>query len=223
MARILVLGCGIGGSSAGYAAAGFDVLGVDLAPQPLYPFTFEQGDMLTYPFDGFGAVHASPPCQRWSAITRVNGTQDGHPDLIGPMRARLIASGKPYVIENVPRSPLVDPVTLCGATLCPSIVDRGLVVRLSRHRLFESNLPLQGCDCTCRNPARRDVVYGVYGGGTRQDTRVRRNPSGGNTQKATRDQARLLMEMPWATRVGMNQAIPPAYTEFLGRQIMALL
>ena len=115
--RLLDLGCKAGGASRGYHNAGWEVVGVDISPQPRYPFEFHQADMLTFPLDGFDAYHASPPCQTWSAYRRRgSGVGDGYPDLIEPMRERLAATGKPYVIENIPGSPLRDWVQLCGSS-----------------------------------------------------------------------------------------------------------
>lgn len=142
--RLLDLFCGVGGASAGYAAAGFEVVGVDLVRQPEYPFTFVLADALTFPLDGFDVVHAGPPCKRWTVARRVAEARfatlfDPHPDLLVPIRARLAAAGVPYVIENVPGTPLLEPVVYCGSSF-------GLGVR--RHRLFESNVT------RCRQRAR---------------------------------------------------------------------
>ena len=131
--KLLDLFCKAGGASVGYAQAGFDVEGVDIEPQPHYPFTFHLADALTYPLDGFDAYHASPPCQfasvgcaRWRSI----GYK--YPELIAATRARLIATGKPYVIENVTGAKryLHHPVLLCGLTFGLKVV---------RHRWFETN------------------------------------------------------------------------------------
>ena len=124
----------------GYHRAGFDVVGVDWKPQPRYPFRFWQADALAiepWVFDAFDAVHASPPCQAFTAAGQIWGSRKGpsidrHPDYIAAAREKLRASGLPYVIENVERAPLVDAVTICGLSL-------GLNVR--RHRLFRGELP----------------------------------------------------------------------------------
>src|SRR5262245_32328515 len=142
--RLLDLFCGAGGAAVGYDRAGFQVVGVDIAPQPNYPFTFGEADALEYlkwivlPSLGarkFAAIHASPPCQRWSTKTR---NPERHPDLIEPVRVLLESTGLPYVIENVPDAPLRDPVQLCGSSF-------GLGVQ--RHRSFETNFPLLVPDC----------------------------------------------------------------------------
>ena len=124
----------------GYYRAGFEVVGVDIKPQPHYPFEFHQADALTYPLDGFDAYHASPPCQRWAGLQDATMHNTGvdvkskHPDYISTIRQLLIATSKPYVIENVVKSPLKATVILCGASL-------GLK-GLERHRKFETNFLL---------------------------------------------------------------------------------
>lgn len=209
--RLLDLFCGAGGAGAGYARAGFDVVGVDLAPQPRYPFEFIQGDALEYleryiwavpAPERFDVIHASPPCQRYSVATR---DKDKHPDLVPSVRDLLAYTGLPYVIENVPGAPMRDPVVLCGSMF-------GLRVR--RHRLFETNWPLLLVP-PCDHKGQGQPV-GVYGGGT------------GKGQKRGRKvmssaEAMEVMEMPWADRKGATQAIPPAYTEFIGKHLIAHL
>lgn len=111
--RLLDLFCGAGGAAAGYHRAGFDVVGVDINPQPNYPFEFHQADAMTFPLDGFDAIHASPPCQRYSRMSTSRPTLAAtYPDLVAPIRERIERG--PYVIENVPGAPLVDPLVLCG-------------------------------------------------------------------------------------------------------------
>jgi DNA (cytosine-5)-methyltransferase 1 len=101
--RLLDLFCGAGGCSVGYHRAGFEVVGVDINPQPNYPYEFHQADAMTYPLDGFDAIHASPPCQAHSAMSVMWNARE-HPDLVAATRARLVATGLPYVIENVASS-----------------------------------------------------------------------------------------------------------------------
>lgn len=194
----------------GYAAAGFEVVGVDIDPQPNYPFTFIQADAMTFPLDGFDAYHASCPCQAYSAMAKL--TKREYPRLIEPTRERLRATGKPYVIENVEGAPLIDPVLLCG-------VERGLRLEqyvLRRHRLFESNVPLRSNGCACHKGD--GVTMAVYGGGNTNKPRTSA-VSGGRPYKGTADERRAIMEMPWATMREVNEAIPPAYTELIGRQL----
>ena len=141
--RLLDLFCGAGGAAMGYHRAGFEVVGVDNRPQPNYPFEFWQRDALLVlrtcdPFD-FDAIHASPPCQAFTAYQRTCNVGD-YPDLIAPVRELLKATGLPYVIENVHGAPLLESVVLCGSQFDLDV---------QRHRLFETNWPLdapwQGC------------------------------------------------------------------------------
>ena len=136
--RLLDLFCGAGGAAMGYHRAGFTVVGVDINPQRHYPFEFHQADALEFDVSGFDAIHASPPCQAFTAYKRRPNHVGDYPDLIWPTRQKLIASGVPYVIENIPKAPLLNPITLCGSSF-------GLDVR--RHRLFESNVPLLAPPC----------------------------------------------------------------------------
>ena len=142
--RLLDLFCGAGGAATGYHRAGFDVVGVDNRPQPNYPFAYHLGNALEWLGEGyaggFDAIHASPPCQLFSAYQRANTRQKQHLNLIPETRELLRASGLPYVIENVPGAPLEDPVTICGVSV-------GLEVR--RHRLFETSVPLIVPPCAC--------------------------------------------------------------------------
>ena len=128
--RLLDLFSGAGGAAVGYARAGFDVVGVDIVKQPRYPFEHHVADAMTFPLDGFDAIHASPPCQTYANVTAWRGRQEEHPDLLGPTRDRLLASGRPWVIENVPEAPLRHDLLLCGSQF-------GLNVR--RHRAFETS------------------------------------------------------------------------------------
>lgn len=222
--RLLDLFCGAGGAAMGYHWAGFDVVGVDIRPQPNYPFEFVQADALNYLkaslglsswwAAGFHAIHASPPCQRYSTATKRNGTQDTHPDLIGPTRALLEQTGLPYVIENVVAAPL-EGFVLCGTTF-------GLFAdgyRLRRHRLFETSWPESAPECACHLS---DLpVMDVTGGGPTHKTRT--DGGGGRPYKGTADQARRIMGVDWMTKTELNEAIPPAYTEFIGAQLLAHL
>lgn len=225
--RLLDLFCGAGGASKGYHRAGFDVVGIDIAPQPRYPFGFHHDDAVscldrmvnanghatfTYP-DGrtellgladFDAIHASPPCQRYSTAT--GASRDRHPDLVAPVRALM--AGRLYVIENVAQAPLVDPVILCGSAF-------GLRVR--RHRAFESSAPLSGTGCHHSEQGRPVGVYGQH-----PDRRQHFRPNG--TQRGTKatslDHARRAMGIPWMTWPELAEAIPPAFTQWIGAQLM---
>jgi DNA (cytosine-5)-methyltransferase 1 len=144
--KLLDLFCGAGGCSVGYARAGFDVVGVDNMPHPDYPFPMFVADAIEFIEDGwieagnFDAVHASPPCPRYSVATP-SAARDKHPDLVAPVRELLRATGLPYVIENVPGAPLDTPILLCG-----SMFDLGV----RRHRLFETNAPALQPECATR-------------------------------------------------------------------------
>ena len=130
--RLLDLFSGAGGCSRGYADAGFEVVGVDIVPQKNYPYEFHQADALTFPLDGFDVIHASPPCQHFTNMLNWDESKkDAHPDYIDSIRQRLQATGKPYIIENVPGAPVERMIMLCGAMF-------GL--RVYRHRYFESNV-----------------------------------------------------------------------------------
>lgn len=221
---------GAGGAAAGYARAGFTVIGVDHEPQSHYPFRFRQADAIRnlrsllhggtvdehgeIGLDEIDAFHASPPCQRWSPSTVISGDPGAHPDLIELTRDLFEETGKPYVIENVPRAggELRNPVTLCGAAYCPTIEEDGVRYYLKRHRLFETSFPVLVAPCACSRA--RGTILGIYGGGTRQASR--RDGGGGNTAKANLAQARSLMGIEWMNRKELTQAIPPAYTEHLG-------
>jgi DNA (cytosine-5)-methyltransferase 1 len=211
--RLLDLFCGAGGAAMGYHRAGFEVVGVDIRPQPHYPFEFHQADALSsgwipaeYSLKDFDVIHASPPCQahvQWQGINRArNGQVPDHPDLIAPIRERLVASGLPYVIENVVGAPLRNTVLLCGSMF-------GLGVR--RHRLFESNVLL--LRQPCRHLGDEVAIYGKLDGRrvwTRRDeTEVR--------VARTLSLAFEAMGIDWMmTWDELREAILPAYTEFIG-------
>lgn len=201
--RLLDLFCGAGGAGMGYARAGFDVTGVDLAEQPDYPFLFIQADALAFVARNarfFDVIHASPPCQAHSSL-RALGGQPEHEDLIPATRGLLRASGKPYIIENVPRAPLIRPVVLCGEYF-------GLRVR--RHRLFESNLSLWSPACHMHH--RRKGTIGVYG----DHPQI----SKGMNRAHTLAEAQQAMGIDWMTWPELCEAIPPAYTHHIGRQVI---
>lgn len=209
--RLLDLFCGAGGCTAGYQRAGFYVVGVDINPQPNYcGDVFIQGDALEilreWHFEAFDAIHASPPCQRFSIAQNATQNEDAHPDLIDPTRELLLDTGLPYVIENVPRAPLRSPITLCGKSF-------GLNVK--RHRLFETNWPAYGADC----PKAHGYVISVFGTGAARETRR----VDGKRPSVAAEVARRAMGVDWMRREEMSQAIPPAYTHFLGLQLRAYI
>lgn len=208
--RLLDLFCCDGGCSMGYYDAGFDVTGVDIVPRLSYPFPFIEADAMEVLtdiafLDGFDVIHASPPCQRYSVAAHAHGNAETHPDLVPPTREALRAWGGLYVIENVPTAPMDHALLLCGWAM-------GLR-HIKRHRLFESNLPLMSPGCLC--PVGDTVsVFGHSG----ED---RRKSAGGMRKHVPLSEVRELMGVPWiANRDAVSECIPPAYTEYVGEQII---
>jgi DNA (cytosine-5)-methyltransferase 1 len=201
--RLLDLFCGAGGAAVGYHRAGFEVIGVDIKPQPRYPFEFHQGDAMSWPFDGYDAIHASPPCQKYSSLANMRFAHTGeYVDLYEPTRWRLNGLDVPWVLENVIGAPYRSGFVLCGSMF-------GLKVR--RHRNFESSHALL-LDRYCDHVG-QGRPYGVYGhGGGGQMTRG---------HKGKPSEFAWLMDMDWATPQEIAQAIPPAYTEWIGAQLLA--
>lgn len=242
--RLLDLYCCEGGAARGYDQAGFDVYGVDLFKtikggfsRKRYPYPAVTGDVIevlttltsgglvdfdngeTVEIRNFDAIHASPPCQHASAGTRAMRAHgdDRHPALIEPTRELLIETGLPWVIENVKGAALRDPLTLCWSMFDqPGRVSNedGVPLRMERHRLFESNVPLVAPG-PCRHP--EDVqVAGSYGAAQRTIAGAKRR--GGGYVPSREIQARLL-GVDWMTERGMHQSIPPAYTQWVGWQM----
>lgn len=212
--KLLDLFCGAGGAARGYADAGFAVTGVDINPQKRYPYYFVCDDALGFVRrhgHKFDVVHASPPCQRYSVATKANpSAAEKHPDLVAVTRDALRATGKPYIIENVPGAPLVNPIVLCG-TMFPG------ELKVYRHRLFESNIPL-----VAPVHGKHDAVTGThrwpYRAGEFYDI------SGTGYKGWTMPEGRVAMGIGWPMcRQELVQAIPPAYTRCLGEQIMVYL
>jgi DNA (cytosine-5)-methyltransferase 1 len=201
--------CGAGGAAMGYHRAGFEVVGVDIAPQPHYPFEFHQADALDFIADHgheFDVIHASPPCQAYSRTKSLPNTKQ-HPTLIEPTRQALKTTGRPYIIENVPGAPLHNPVTLCGLAFS---------LQVFRHRLFETSPWILGLP----HPNHDGYTTGTH-----------RYPYGGNMYevcgrgggKGSHDQWSHAMGINWMTNRELTQAIPPAYTQWIGEQLIYIL
>jgi DNA (cytosine-5)-methyltransferase 1 len=209
--KLLDLFCGAGGASVGYHRAGFEVVGIDIVDQPNYPYDFIQldalnlnlhgADNLKFYLSGYDAIHASPPCQNycWST-TKARNQGKTYPDLIEPTRKLLIDSGKPYVIENVVGAPLINPTYLEGTMFGLGVIQR---------RLFETNWWLPQPMYISRKGTVKDRTYcSVAGNGGDGSNRV--------------DDWRKAMGIYWMTRAEIKQAIPPAYTEYIGQYLQGV-
>jgi len=194
--RLLDLFCGAGGAAEGYHRAGFDVVGVDLHPQPRYPYEFVQADAMTWPLDGFDAIHASPPCQHYAPVTRWRGDPDDHPDFLRATIVRLNKSGLPWVVENVPGAPMHPDFILCGSQF-------DLPVR--RHRWFATNWAHH--TWSLMPPCWHSADDYSFDHGGKQPESVYRDAIG----------------CPWMTVQESREAIPPAYTQWIGEQLLAHL
>jgi DNA (cytosine-5)-methyltransferase 1 len=207
--RILDLFCGAGGAAMGYHQAGFEVVGVDINPQPNYPFEFIQADAFeVFSVIGgrFDLIHASPPCQRYSTMQTKWKRRDEHPDYIAELRDYFFET--PYIIENVVGAPLESPITLCGGMF--NLHDsKGRNLR--RHRLFESNMNLVA-PTHIKHTGQTIGVYGNTGGSSKRDGLV----------FGTLDNWREAMGIDWMNSTELREAIPPAYTKYLGEQFRRL-
>lgn len=219
---LLDLFCGAGGAAVGYHRAGFDVVGVDIEPQPNYPFAYYRHDAIAflrqavkppeplnpwYSWGDLAAIHASPPCQHHTTLAKGNNANQGdYPDLVDTTRQLLIETGLPYVIENVPSAPLRNPIKLCGEMFGLDVI---------RHRLFESNMPLMQPP----HPRHRGRVAG-YRHGTRFDGPYFAVYGTGGA-KGSLAEWQQAMGMPWAqTKAEIREAVPPSYCEFVGTQLL---
>jgi DNA (cytosine-5)-methyltransferase 1 len=196
--KALDLFCGAGGASMGLHLAGFEVTGVDLKPQPRYPFKFHQAEALTFPLEGFDLIWASPPCQEYSNTKKIRNNK--HPDLIQRMRTKLKMSGIPYIIENVVGAPLVNPITLCGLYFN---------LETYRHRIFETSFPV-------KEPPHREHIFPT--------AKMGRPPKAGEFihvvgNFSNVNLARAAMGIPWMSRTELSQAIPPAYSHYIASQL----
>ena len=210
-----------------HQAAPFRIIGVDLNNQPRYPFAFRKDDaleLLDKRIDTFKSwadfIHVSPPCEGYSITRSLHDNE--YPLLISTFRELLSPLGVPYIIENVPEAwwDMRKPITLCGSSF-------GLRVR--RHRLFESNIPLESIPCEHRwqdehKPYKIYVSRGRNAQGWRESG-IQPVHGGGHNFEAT-DNLRyksVAMGIDWLNNEEINQAIPPAYTRFLGKQVYAYL
>lgn len=237
--RILDLYSCAGGAAAGYARAGLQPYGVDMDAQPRYPFPFHQGDALrvlrvlragsgvafigpdgrreVLGLQDFVAIHASPPCQTYSSTSSWHDKE--HPALIEPTRDALRRAGLPYVIENVVGAPLQDPLRLCGTEFDMRAPDvDGVMLKLVRHRLFESNIPLQG-NGGCRHD-RSVITASVYGNGGGWSTEYRDSPTRRSGYIPKTPVVRELLGIDWMTKHEMSQVVPPVMAEHIGKQII---
>ena len=180
----------------GYHKAGFEVIGVDIKEQPNYPFRFIKADALGW-LEAWGneydAIHASPPCQCFSMMQNIHKNKDKHPDLVEPTRKLLEELGKPYIIENVVGAPLRIDLFLCGTMF-------GLPI--ARHRIFESNVSMPLLTMACKH----ENLY---------------DPWHGEGSRGQREKLSKAMDIDWfMTRPEVREAIPPAYTEYIGKILM---
>ena len=212
--RLLDLFCGAGGASMGYYRAGFEVEGVDIKPQPHYPFKFYQANALEFPLEGYDAYHASPPCQKYSKSVK-KSARVNHPDLISLIREKLIAADRSYVIENVVGSPLRNYVQLCGSSFN---------LRVQRHRWFELNFPILVMSCSHTEYPRQ------YAPAWNRTTPLRvLSISGGyqtrkNIGSDFLEQHKQAMGIDWEVSYKeLSEAIPPAYTEYIGKYLLQVL
>lgn len=220
---LLDLFCGAGGSAVGYHRAGWDVIGVDIEPQPHYPFRFVRCDAIEFlwremmPFASFDAIHASPPCQKYSTLSGFMSDEQFAKldDLVDLTRELLAQTKLPYIIENVPGAPLRTPLTLCGSMFGLGAMCRdGVYRQLRRHRLFESNVLLMSPG-PCKHEG---YTLGVYGKGSWNHNEDAKGDRGGyQGSVAEKYEA---MGIDWMSGPKVTQAVPPAYTQYLGEQLL---
>lgn len=193
--KVLDLFCGAGGAAMGIHRAWpeAEIVGIDIKPQPRYPFKFVQADAMTFSLDGFDFIWASPPCQAFTNARVIHGNK--HPDLLTPTRDRLMKSNATWIIENVPGAPMRCDVLLCGSMFGSR--------KLKRHRLFEISNGLHFLTPPCNHS---DGIISVFG-------------HGGHIYHGVQEW-REIMGIDWMTRDELAQAIPPVYSEFLCRNIL---
>jgi DNA (cytosine-5)-methyltransferase 1 len=222
--KILDLFCKAGGAAKGYHMAGFFVYGIDIENQPNYPFVFQKCDAIAALkvkrfIDSFDAIHASPPCQFYSKAralskARNNGIYGEHPDYISIVRELLKETGKPYIIENVSGAPLINPIKLYGSQFKN--------IYTQRERWFESNIPLKEPE-----EPKSKMKTPSAGNGIGEDGSISICGSGGvkglNSQQIRLYWGFAMGGIDWMTRNELAEAIPPAYTEFIGKQLIEYL
>ena len=203
--KALDLFCGAGGASMGISRCGYEIVGVDVSPQPHYPFRFVCADAMTFPLDGFDLIWASPPCQAFTVYRNNHKrVRRNHPDLVAATRQRLIHTGTPYIIENVPGAPLHRPLLLCGTSF--------LELEVRRHRLFECSFPVTPRPCNHARLTRRKYP----GSSNRPNGRTVCNVG---EWRVPIDQQRAAMGINWMTMAELSQAVPPVYAEYIVRQL----
>jgi DNA (cytosine-5)-methyltransferase 1 len=219
--RLLDLFCGAGGAAMGYYRAGFEVVGVDISPQPDYPFEFVEDDAIEFIMrEGhtYHAVHASPPCQAYTSMRHMGkGAGENAPDLVDVTRNALSMNNRPWVMENVKGSPLLNPMQLCGTSFGLGAERDGKWQPLWRHRLFESNVLILGLPCqhpSGPNIGRAIAVYGDHPQRTLNVVTYRVN------RAHSTEEAQDAMGIDWTGWKGVKEAIPPAFTEHIGRQLI---
>jgi DNA (cytosine-5)-methyltransferase 1 len=233
--RALDLFAGAGGAAMGLYRAGFDVTGVDIVPQPRFPafhkadyaehFRFIQADALTFLLAGYDFIWASPPCQAFTTMKNMWNARSDHPNLIPEMRCRLLSTGLPFCIENVDGAPLGatgNLIYLCGTMFGLRTPDGQHELR--RHRLFETNfnIPLRPA---CHHNGAVIGVYGGHGRDRRRTCTVLSKAGGGHKGQPSLplQSRREAMGIDWMRDFELSQSIPPAYSEFIGRQVIQVL
>jgi DNA (cytosine-5)-methyltransferase 1 len=198
----------------GYARAGFDVTGIDLHPQPHYQFRFIQGDALQADLAGYDAIHASPPCQRFSVTQSIRQQEErSYPDLVAATRSYLATAGVPTVMENVITAPMRRDLVLCGTQFGLTVLTRTGRRELRRHRAFELGSWWTGelpPPCNHRYPS---ISVAGHGGGSLPH----------QAHWGMLGERRAVMQMDWCERDELAEAIPPAYTEWIGKQLLGWL